>query len=156
MGHDLPGQFDGPVRFCSDSPSKLIGLQSHSKARFGGLFFRLNCVISGEVFCRSPPLWAMGVEHALKTIAHRGGLPQKSPSPTGWAPAKTTIGTVFTVACRVGPPQQPPQAPSCPTCPGPSVLGHGSDKKCWSLASGEAIQISWRPIWTYGYLGLAK
>jgi hypothetical protein len=25
------------------------------------------------LFCRSPPLWAMGVEHALKTIAHRVG-----------------------------------------------------------------------------------
>jgi hypothetical protein len=24
-------------------------------------------------FCGSPPLWAMGVAHALKTIAHRVG-----------------------------------------------------------------------------------
>ena len=61
----------------------------------------------------------MGVAHALKTIAHRGGLPQKkaithggglpqqkaiahggglpqkSPSPTGWAPAKTTIAAIL-------------------------------------------------------------
>ncbi len=27
----------------------------------------------GIVFCRSPPLWAMGVDHALQTIAHRVG-----------------------------------------------------------------------------------
>ena len=27
----------------------------------------------GIIFCRSPPLWAMGVEHALQTIAHRAG-----------------------------------------------------------------------------------
>jgi hypothetical protein len=38
MGHDFLGQLVGLVRLCSDSPSKLIGLQSHSKARFGGLF----------------------------------------------------------------------------------------------------------------------
>jgi hypothetical protein len=39
MGHDLPGQLDGLVRLLADAPSKLIGLASHSKARFGGLFF---------------------------------------------------------------------------------------------------------------------
>ena len=26
-----------------------------------------------SLFCRSPPLWAIGVAHALKTIAHRVG-----------------------------------------------------------------------------------
>ncbi|WP_228768249.1 hypothetical protein [Limnohabitans sp. DM1] len=30
-------------------------------------------IFKGRFFCRSPPLWAMGVEHALKTIAHRVG-----------------------------------------------------------------------------------
>ena len=28
-------------------------------------------------FFKSPPLWAMGVEHALKTIAHRVGSYKK-------------------------------------------------------------------------------
>ncbi len=46
MGHDLPGQLDGHVRLLADAPSKLIGLRSGDKARFGGLFFRAVVVLT--------------------------------------------------------------------------------------------------------------
>ncbi len=54
------------------------------------LFIRLLEVLNnfrGMVFCWSPPLWAIGLEHVLQTIVDRGGLKQREKS-AAW-PIKT-------------------------------------------------------------------
>jgi Cu/Ag efflux protein CusF len=61
-------------------PSQLDALQVGQKVRFQALqdkgaywVLKIEAAARRAFFCRSPPLWAMGVAHALQAIAHRVG-----------------------------------------------------------------------------------